>query len=195
MDTKQKTETPEQTHDVKAVNDVDVSPDLINNEWDNIARDEGVSVDDVDSQSEFALHPDDETQQRDQAVSRVAALLGYVFGLGFVFFTPAWQVASDEVSRLAAVWARVTAKYLPLSWLGHIPDVSGGDGSECIECDAIAVTFQVIGPRINQPRQKISDDDDPAQSRAGSEVFRNDTGAVSEKSRNDDVMRDVHGQI
>lgn len=98
-------------------------------------------------------------------MSRLQGFLLTVFTYGFKFLAPAWAVARDESKRLAEVWAKVGAKYLPIGWLRWIPAMKEGGQSVCIECDALAVTVEILRPRLKVPAYAEADDQQPDRPR------------------------------
>lgn len=127
------------------MNQVDCSPETVSAEWDRIAADLGPAAAPPVGYARTAESPGPESAG---IVERLRGTLLIAFKLGFGWMVPAWRVTDEECARLAEVWARVGAKYLPASWLRWLPATAAGGASECVECDALVVTVQVVMPRL-----------------------------------------------
>ncbi|RMG27948.1 MAG: hypothetical protein D6721_09435 [Gammaproteobacteria bacterium] len=129
------------------MNQVDCSPETVNAEWDRIAAELGAA-----GQAGAKGAPVGPAQVppsgASDVVERLRGTLLVAFKLGFGWLVPAWRVTDEECARLAEVWAKVGAKYLPASWLRWLPGTARGGASECPECDALVVTVQIVGPRL-----------------------------------------------
>lgn len=169
------------------VNQVDTSEARVARELDEAAREEGISP--GATGPEPGAPAGDAQPDRSGIAQRLAGLLAGGFGMVFAIAVPAWRVTQEEVAALAGTWARVVAKYLPIKYWKYIPDLSGeGEGSECVECDAITVTLKVIGPRV---MSENSETDSEADSETKPEPQANGFGISAPQ---DDAMPDVHGQ-
>jgi len=129
------------------MNQVDVSPERVAQEWRQIAADEGFTA--APHNPGKGTRPDapGPSLPPDAHAAKLAGVLASLLKIASgAWFTPAWKITSEECNKLGQVWGRVAAKYMPAAWLRWLPDTSGGQ-SECLECDAVAVTLEVFGPR------------------------------------------------
>lgn len=131
----------------QAVNDINASDAAIEAELAEVL--DGVT----DSPNETApetLAPAPVAEDRDRYARRLANMLTMPVVALFNVFAPAWKITTGEGERLTFAWSRVLAKYAPASWLYFVPDSNGAGG--CVECDAVAVTLEVVAPRVIQAR-------------------------------------------
>jgi len=152
--------------ETQGTNEVDTSPERVEGEWESIESEENLnpsSINEDTGEVTYSDRPDDVVSTRDGSVEKLSGLLSIGFLFGFAWTAPAWQVGKEECEKLGLVWSRVLAKYLPLSWLRFIPDMTGGEGSECLECDAIAVTIMIVKPRLDKPLKSEQQPGRPGQ--------------------------------
>ena len=143
------------------MNQVDCSPETVNAEWDRIAAEAGVAGA-ASAKAAPMGSAQVSTAGAADVVERLRGTLLVTFKLGFGWLVPAWRVTDEECARLAEVWAKVGAKYLPPSWLRWLPGTAQGGASECPECDALVVTIQVVGPRLKPQEGGQAQDQKPA---------------------------------
>ena len=161
-------------------NDVDVSPEKVEQEWQEIAIDEGIDLLSPETSSEDSPEP---VQERPGNLDeRCIGLLAVLMSIGFPVLLPSWQVVKEEVGALAVAWGRVLSKYIPVGWARYLPDVGGGDGSECIELDALVTTIQFIESHTQGENQKPE-----SQPEKPEPVFRK-----TKERPGQNVMRTVH---
>lgn len=138
-----------------AVNDINASDAAIEAELAEVL--EGVT----DSPNETVTGESEQApiaEDRDKYARRLANMLTMPVVALFNVFAPTWKITTGESERLTFAWSRVLAKYAPASWLYFVPDSNGAGG--CVECDAVAVTIEVVAPRVVQAR---IDNEQPAQ--------------------------------
>jgi len=159
------------------MNQVDCSEETVNAEWARIAAEVGAAGQAGAQAAPVGPAPASPAGASD-VVERLRGTLLVAFKLGFGWMVPAWRVTDEECARLAEVWAKVGAKYLPASWLRWLPGTAKGGASECPECDALVVTIQVVGPRLKpqddgQEQDRQQDSEKPQRKQ---EVKRNGKG-------------------
>ncbi len=138
----------------KGVNQVDTSPERVDQEWAEIAADEGITTTSEAREGDTGTAaaapgqggPGQPGPDREQAAEKLGGFLRLLLGWVFRRFAPAWEVTKAETEKLGSAWAAVVCKYLPAGWLRHVP---GGGAS--IELDAILITVEIIEPRIGRP--------------------------------------------
>lgn len=160
------------------VNEVNVSEDRIQAEIDAVASEENIADEMVEG-SEVSEGAPEINQDLSSYAERLSGLMAGLFNLGFKLFAPGWGVTEKESGNLGITWSAVVVKYLPGSWLRFIPD-SGG-GGDCVECDAIAATVEVVKPRLEAAMVEAVADQPGRQPEA--------VTAVETQS---DAMPDVH---
>lgn len=136
-----------------AVNDINASDAAIESELAEVLAGVGDSPIEALNSEQAPIAED-----RDRYARRLANMLTMPVVALFNVFAPAWKITTGEGERLTFAWSRVLAKYAPASWLYFVPDSNGAGG--CVECDAVAVTLEVVAPRVIQARV---DNEQPAQ--------------------------------
>ena len=150
------------------MNLVDVSPETVAAEWASIEADEGLASVQEPAQGKTPGVSESPPPIPDsQLAGRVAGALKTGFRYGFKYLAPAWNVTKDECSRLGDAWAKVAVKYLPASWFAWLPATDGGESS-CIECDALAITAEVVVPRLQKTAQVEPVESEKQEAQAGS---------------------------
>ncbi len=147
-------------NDEQGVNDVDVSEERQAREWAAVIEEHGIEPPPATaSDAEQGEAGEAVDIDREEAAENLAGWLAGAAAFVFAYWAPAWRVTQEECAKLGQAWARVATKYLPASWLRYIP--GGGDGP-CPECEAVAVTWQVIGPRWEIPLRGEDQQPEPA---------------------------------
>lgn len=146
------------------MNQVDCSAETVAAEWERIEREAGVSGE-ANQKAAAPVGPAPAAAAgAADLVDRLRGVLSVGFRVGFGWLAPAWEVTEKECARLAEVWAKVGAKYLPPSWLRWLPGTADGGASECVECDALVVTVQIVGPRLKiQPAAPTAKPEKPEE--------------------------------
>ncbi len=143
-----------ESESVTGVNQVDTSPEKVNQEWDEIATDEKLAeVSDIEIGPGDAMqdgHSRDEPD-RDKSIENLSLFLWRILKLVFSKLTPTWHVDESESEKLSGAWSAVICKWLPGAWLRFIPG-----GGAVIELDAIMVTIEVFEPRWGKTRKSGS---------------------------------------
>lgn len=133
------------------VNQVDTSPEKVDQEWDEIATDE--KLDQVPDSEIDASDKGQGTQAQDEpdretATDNLSVFLWRVLRLLFRKLAPDWHVTESETGKLSDAWSAVICKWLPGAWLRYVPG-----GGAVIEFDAVVITIDVFEPRWGKPRK------------------------------------------
>lgn len=181
---------------ITGVNQVDTSPETVDQEWNEIAADEKItSTTQADGgpgmeaeAGQDSLVPDE--QDREKIAEKLASFLKKLFKWGFHRFAPGWRVTEDESGSLGDAWSAVIIKYLPGRWLRFVPG-----GGALIELDALMITIDVVEPRLKI--QKNSEHIQNAVSGEAAPAVDQGKKPVSENSRKDsgnppETMPEIH---
>lgn len=142
-------------------NQVDVRAETIERGYAAIAEQHGLNLASGDTTERPAGGPNPvappqqqvaaplpDLQQQERVGKSLGGILTYGFTFGFGWLLTGWKVTSEECMELGQSWGKVLAKWIPLHYLGWVPGGGGSDGSVCLECDALRVTFEVVAPRV-----------------------------------------------
>ena len=177
------------------VNQVDTSPEKVNQEWGEIEADEGITTaNETGTNSEDAWQggPAQAESEPDQekTAEKLAQFLKWLFFRIFSRLAPDWNITKDESADLGDAWSAVIVKYLPVSWLRFVPG-----GGAVIELDALFITIDIIEPRLKKPadsrniQNAVSGQPAPAVDSSKKPVSEN-SGKIQEKQS--ETMPEVH---
>jgi len=174
-------------------NEVDTGSSRIEKELRAAALDENLIFD--NKQSSNSENPEAQTEQPQHnetinTAGNLAFFLSFFFAAGFGALAPAWEITREQSKNLGIAWARVIVKYIPFSLLRYIPNVTGGTEGECLECDALLLTYSTIEPVHKKPR--FQEQPERSQKNPEPQFFSESEKNQKEPEKQTAVMREVH---
>ena len=166
-------------------NEVDVSPERIDKELRAAATEEDLIYNNQAGNSENSEPQPEQLseEQQQNTLGNLAFFLSFGFGIAFSALAPAWNIQKEQNKNLGVAWARVCLKYLPFSWLEYVPNITGGTSSDCVECDALLLTYSTIEPVYMSPRFQDKSESQPENPEADIQ---------KQSGQPQDTMKEVH---